>query len=240
MKLIVGNQKTYLNKENLVSFIEGTKENWIRNDGIVICPSSLFINLYKDTNYKFGGQNVSKDKNGATTGEISASQLKSVGASYCIVGHSERRQTQNETDEDTNIKLQRLLEEDITPILCVGETLEEREQGKANEIVSREISGAFTNLDQEQIAKIIIAYEPIWAIGTGKVPTNTEIDEIITYTKEVVEKGYNANVLILYGGSVSNKNVDELNTIDSVDGYLIGGASVKTDDFNYIIKSVYK
>ena len=237
MKLIVGNQKTYINREDVEAFVEGTKERWSKNNDIVICPSALFLDLYKSTNYKYGGQNVSLEKNGATTGEISASQLKSAGCTYCIIGHSERRQFQKETDMETNIKLQRLLEEDIIPILCVGETLEEREEGKANEIVSREISGAFTNLDKEQIEKIIVAYEPIWAIGTGKVPTNTEIDEIITYTKDLIVKGYNAEVKVLYGGSVSSKNVDELNTIDSVDGYLIGGASVKADDFNYIIDS---
>ena len=237
MKLIVGNQKTYINKQEVEEFIEGTKERWTENDNIVICPSSLFISMYQNTNYKYGAQNVSKDKNGATTGEISASQLKSLNCVYCIVGHSERRQTQGETDADTNIKLERLLEENIIPILCIGETLEERESGKANEIVAREISGAFTNLDKDQIEKIVVAYEPIWAIGTGKVPTNTEIDEIITYIKDLIIKGYDARVKVLYGGSVSSKNIDELNTIDSVDGYLIGGASVKVDDFNYIIDS---
>ena len=236
-KLIVGNQKTYIDKIGVETFIEGTRENWTNNNELVICPSSLFINLYTNTNYNIGGQTVSNEKNGATTGEISASQLKSAGCTYCIVGHSERREYQKETDKDTFIKLQRLLDEELIPILCVGETLEERESGKANEIVSRELSGAFADLSKEQINKIIVAYEPIWAIGTGKVPTNAEIDEIITYTKDLIMKGYNAKVSVLYGGSVSSKNVDELNTIDSVDGYLIGGASVKADDFNYIIKS---
>ena len=240
MKLIVGNQKTYINKSEVESFIEGTKANWENNNELVICPSSLFFSIYASTNYNIGGQNVSKEKNGATTGEISASQLKSMNAKYSIVGHSERRQTQFETDEDTNVKLVRLLEEDLIPILCVGETLEEREEGKAEEIVARELSGAFTNLNQEDIEKIIIAYEPIWAIGTGKVPTNEEINDIIAYVKDMVFKGYNATVKVLYGGSVSSKNIDELNTIDVVDGYLIGGASVKADDFNYIIDSVYK
>lgn len=240
MKLVIGNQKTYLDLEAVEKFIDDTKNC----KSAVMCPSSIYLDFYKNSSFELGAQNVSIMPNGTTTGEVSASQLQSMGVKYCLVGHSERRQMFKETGEDTNKKLQMLLTTDITPVLCVGETREERNAGKTNEIVAAEISEALTNLSQEEIEKIVIAYEPIWAISDGKnpavIPTNPEIDEISVYIKDLVMKGYNAKVRVLYGGSVNMKNIDELNKVDTCDGYLVGGACIKPEDFGYVIDSVYK
>lgn len=233
-KLIIGNQKMYMDYDKVNDFIEMLKQNNLEN--VIVCPSFLFLNDYKNI-VKTGAQNVSYNDNGPSTGEISSTQLKTFGINYCIVGHSERREFQKETDEDINKKLVKLLNQDITPILCIGEKLEERENNSTETVIKNELDIDLKDLSTEFVNKIIIAYEPIWAIGTGLTPTNEQIDEMMKMIKNYVSTNFNAQVKVLYGGSVSDKNVDELNTIDSVDGYLIGGASSKKDQFDYIIKS---
>ena len=234
MKLLIGNQKTYLNKEEVLKFIEFTKKS--KCDDVIICPSYPFIDLYKEnSDFILGAQNVSEKVNGGTTGEISASQLKSLGVKYSIVGHSERRKDQGETNEQIVNKLNRLEEQDLNAIMCVGETLVQREKGVAKDFVASEIIEVFDNIDKDYLNNIIVAYEPIWAIGTGITPTNDEIIEMINYIKDLIKDKYNAELKVLYGGSVSKNNIDELNKIAEVDGYLIGGASTK-EEFNYIIE----
>ena len=233
MKIIIGNQKTYLNAEEINEFIENTNDR----EDVIICPSYPFITTYLDnSNYLIGAQNVSEKVNGGTTGEVSASQLKSLGVMYCIVGHSERRQMFNEKSENIVNKITRLFEEGLTVIFCIGENLELREQGITKDFVGKQILEVFDNIDRTKLDDVIIAYEPIWAIGTGLTPTNDEIKDVISYIKDLVKDKYDKDIRVLYGGSVSAKNIDELNTIDIVDGYLIGGASTKVDDFNYIIE----
>lgn len=234
MKLIVGNQKTYLNKDEVLEFINKTTSC----NEVVVCPSYVYIDMYNNnSNYTVGAQNVSEKGNGATTGEISAEQLKSLNVKYCIVGHSERRDEQKETSEMLFNKIVKLLENDIKPIFCIGEHLEEKENGTTKDVIGRQIMEVFDRLDSNLLKNIVIAYEPIWAIGTGLTPTNDEIIDTTEYIKDLVNDKYKVNLLVLYGGSVSKKNVDELNQMNIVDGYLIGGASTKPDDFNYIIDS---
>jgi len=234
MKLVIGNQKTYLNRPEVIDFINKTKNSNCEN--AVICASFPYLDLYlEDSKYMVGAQNVSVKGNGASTGEISAEQLNSLGVTYTIVGHSERRSDNNETSNMFVSKINNLLSFDIRPIFCIGENLEQREANVEKDIVGKQMMEVFDQLDSESIEKIIIAYEPIWAIGTGKVPTNEEIDDIISYIKDLVQDKYHVRSLVLYGGSVNAKNIDELNQVESVDGYLIGGASTKADEFNFIM-----
>lgn len=244
MKLVFGNQKTYLNKDEVEKFIKDTKDSKRSDVKAIMCPSSLYIDMYQDSAFEPGAQNVSIMGNGTTTGEISASQLKSMGVKYCLVGHSERRQLFKETGEDTNKKIKMLLSENIVPVLCVGETRVEHELKKDAKVIRKEIEEAFVELDKNDIEYLIIAYEPIWAISDGKnpavIPTNDEIKGVINFIKGFVKDEYSAKVKVLYGGSVNSKNVDELNTIDECDGYLVGGACIKPDDFTYIINSIHE
>lgn len=234
--LIVGNQKTYLNKEEVLDFIEKTSS--VDCSKVVICPSYIYIDLYKETSrYIVGAQNVSEKGNGATTGEISASQLASLGVDYSIVGHSERRDEQKEISENIYNKIVRLLENDIKPLFCIGEHLEEKKSGSTKDVIGKQILEVFDRLDSNMITNIVIAYEPIWAIGTGLTPTNDEIIETVQYIKDLIKDKYGIEIMVLYGGSVSKKNIDLLNEISIIDGYLIGGASIKPDDFLYIIST---
>ena len=234
MKLVVGNQKTYLNRDQVLDFINETKDGKCSN--VVICPSSLYIDLFLDkSKFLVGAQNVSCKGNGASTGEISAEQLNSMGVSYSIVGHSERRSDQNETSDMFYEKISKLLENDIIPIFCIGEHLEEKERNITKDIVGKQIIEVFDRLDPNVMEKIIIAYEPIWSIGTGKIPTNEEIIDVTCYIKDLIQDKYGRRSLVLYGGSVNQKNIDTLNQIDVVDGYLIGGASTKAQELLYIM-----
>lgn len=235
MKLIIGNQKSYMNSGTVDEFIQGSL-SIINDDNIIICPSSIYLERFKNTPFLLGSQNVSNYPNGSSTGELSAEQLKSIEISYAIVGHSERRQNQHETNEDINIKIKNLLDYGITPILCVGESKTDRDQNRYKDILLTELNQGLKNLSTESVNKVIVAYEPIWAIGTGIIPTNDEIEEVAKYIKEIIKRDYNCDIKLIYGGSVNEKNVDLLNKIDNIDGYLIGGASTKIEAFKEIIK----
>ena len=234
MKLVIGNQKAYLNRSQVVDFIINTRDSKCEN--AIICAGYPYLDIYLDNSkYMVGSQDVSVKGNGASTGEVTAEQLSSLGVTYSIVGHSERRSDNHETSEDFISKINNLFEYDIKPIFCIGENLEQREKNIEKDVVGKQIIEVFDELNVDIIETIVIAYEPIWAIGTGKVPTNEEIDDIICYIKDLIQDKYECRVLVLYGGSVNAKNIDELNKIESVDGYLIGGASTKADEFNYIM-----
>jgi triosephosphate isomerase len=235
MKLVVGNQKTYLNRDGVLDFIEKTKKG--KCDSVVVCPSSVYIDMFLEkSKFLVGSQNVSEKGNGASTGEISAEQLNSLGVSYSIVAHSERRANQKETGPMFVNKINNLFANDIIPIFCVGETKEEKEKGITKDIVGKQIMEVFDNIDSNNIEKIIVAYEPIWSIGTGLIPVNDDIIDVTNYIKDLVQDKYNKRVAVLYGGSVNKGNIDTLNSIDVVDGYLIGGASVKPEEFLYIME----
>ena len=236
-KIVIGNQKMYMNKEDVLAFRDMLKETDLTNKEVIVCPTYPFLEYY-DGIVPVGAQNVSTNDNGAYTGEVSSHQLKSLNIPYCIVGHSERREYNKETDEEINLKVKKLLDNNIIPILCIGEKLEERQNNLTETVIKNELTGDLKDLSPEFVEKIIIAYEPIWAIGTGLTPTLEEIDESMKFIKNYVTSTYNVSkTTILYGGSVSDKNIDELNTVESIDGYLIGGASAKPAAFQYIINS---
>ena len=178
-----------------------------------------------------GAQNVSTEECGAFTGELSASMLKSANVSYCIVGHSERRTKLHETDEDINKKVQLLLEQNITPIICIGEKLEEISKKKS--VLSKQLTGALKNVDKD----FIVAYEPVWAIGTGKSCGEKDIEETHKYIKEKIKKLTGKDIMVLYGGSVKSSNAESILNTKYVDGVLVGGACLKTDEFYKIIQS---
>ena len=229
-KLVFGNQKMYMNMDDAISFANEIKNSDLTN--VVIFPSSIYLYLYKDL-CSFGSQNVSIYENGAHTGEISIDQIKSMGATYSLVGHSERRKDNNETDDLCRTKVEKLIEKDVIPVLCIGENEDENINNKTLEVLKRQINAVFTGLKSNNL---IIAYEPIWAIGTGRTPTNEDIDETVGMIKDYVKNNYNFDIRVLYGGSVSPKNIDNLNNIDIIDGYLIGGSSSKIDELKYIIE----
>lgn len=233
MKLVVGNQKNYLTKDKVDEFIKALGS--IESDNVIICPSSIYVGDFKNMGVLLGGQNISCYDSGANTGEVSSEQLKSAGINFCIVGHSERRQNQHESIEETNIKIKKLLKEKVIPILCIGETKEEKDQGRALDILTKEIDGAFNDLLISSISKVIIAYEPIWSIGTGVTPTNNEINEIALNIRKYLSEKYKSDNMLLYGGSVNADNIEELNKVNSIDGYLIGGASTRANEFLKII-----
>jgi triosephosphate isomerase len=195
--------------------------------------------LLNGTNIKLGAENVHWADKGAFTGEISADMLKELGVEYVIVGHSERRQYFGETDETVNKRAKATLSRALKPIICVGETLSEKESGKTGEVVIRQTKGAFEGIDASELKNIVIAYEPVWAIGTGKTATADDADETVGVVRGVIEELYGASVAaalrIQYGGSMNAKNVSELMAKPNIDGGLIGGASLKADDFSKVV-----
>ncbi len=212
--------------------------NGINEEEVVICPPSVFINSLIDNRISFGAQNCF-EKEGAFTGENSISMLEDSGVKYVILGHSERRNIFKETNEEINSKLIKVLESKIIPILCIGEKREEREEGKTFEVLSEQLDICLDNVSCPE--KIILAYEPIWAIGTGKFAEIKDIKEVRAFIKEFLTKKFNQEVSdiikILYGGSVDSSNVNSYITEAQMDGVLVGGASLKADEFLKLIKS---
>ena len=189
------------------------------------------MNLFHLQGIELGAQNVSTEDPGAYTGEVSAKDLKASGVQYCIVGHSERRTYQRESLEEVHKKVIKLFENDITPILCIGETKEQREQVLVGSILKEEIETAVSGLTEEQKARLIIAYEPIWSIGTGIIPTNEEIEQVLRFIK-----GFLPNTTLLYGGSANEKNIDTLKQCSLIEGYLLGGLSLKPEELQIFIQ----
>ena len=178
--IIVLNNKSNLSKEEFLKYQEELNQVKSKYE-IVLCPTYLNINLYNQSKIKLGSQNISAYDDGAYTGEISAKSLKASGVNYSIIGHSERRQYQKETNKDINEKIKKSLDNNIIPILCIGETKEERQNNRVEEILKKELIDAVKDLNKEDIKKIVIAYEPIWSIGTGLIPNNGEIEEILIF-----------------------------------------------------------
>ncbi len=193
----------------------------------------------RGTKIKLGAQNVHWAEKGAFTGEISAEMLAELKVEYVVVGHSERRQYFGETDETVNKRAKAAIEAGIKPIICVGELLEERESGKTEEVLRTQVVGAFAGIEKEDLKRIVIAYEPVWAIGTGKTATAEEANTTIAFIRKVLRKMYGRTAAkamrIQYGGSMNAKNASELMAMPEIDGGLIGGASLKADDFAAVV-----
>ena len=221
--IVVLNNKCNLNKQEFIEY-KNSLSTIESSSKIILCPSALNIGIFDLTNVELGSQNVSKNDNGSHTGEVSADQLKSYGVNYCIIGHSERRNNQKETDKELNLKIINLLKAEITPILCVGETLGERKAGLVNQIINKQIEIATKDLTEEETKQLIIAYEPVWSIGTGEIPTNEQISTILTEIKSLLP-----NTKVLYGGSANENNIEKLKMCSQIDGYLLGGLSLKID-----------
>ena len=245
--VIAGNWKMNMLASEVKPFIEELKENMSKSKtcDVVLCTPAVMIPAMvkagKELKIAAGGQDVSKFEKGAYTGEVSAAQLVDAGAKYCIVGHSERRQYHGEDDMLINAKARILLEKGIIPIICVGESLEQREMDLTMEYVAYQVKAALYGIDASQVRRCVIAYEPIWAIGTGKTATAAQAQEVCEGIRAVIRKIYGARVArtvsILYGGSMNAKNAAELLAQPDIDGGLIGGASLKPADFATIVKA---
>ena len=246
-KVIAGNWKMNMlpnEAMNFISSLEPTAKN--ANPEIILCVpyTDLFYSLLtaQNTKIKIGAQNMHWEENGAYTGEIAPKMLTSINVEYVIIGHSERRQYFAETDETVNKKLKAAIKHELKPILCVGENLKQRELGLENEVVSQQIELAFEEIQKQDARNIIIAYEPIWAIGTGKVATSEDANNMAIQIREKIAKIYDEetsqNITILYGGSVKPDNAKEIFETSDVDGALVGGASLKVEEFEQIIKSI--
>ncbi len=213
-----------------------------KNEVILCVPYiDLFYALLtaQNTNIKIGAQNMHFEESGAYTGEVSGKMLKSINVEYVIIGHSERRQYFAETDETVNKKIKSAFKYGLKPIVCVGETLEQREAGKAVDVITKQTELALEGLSNEQVENTIIAYEPIWAIGTGKTATsedaNNAIKEIRNKISEIYGEETSSKVIIQYGGSVKSSNAKELFNMSDIDGGLVGGASLKAEEFSKIV-----
>lgn len=243
--IIAGNWKMNLSIAEAVALVSGLKRSTadIAEVEIVVCPPSSMLLAVRDalngSKVGLGAQNVYPENSGAFTGELSPLMLKDAGCSYVIVGHSERRQYFNETDAFINKKALKALEHGLTPIICVGETLSEREQGIMQTIITKQVTGCVSGLSEEQMIKSVIAYEPVWAIGTGKTASDEQAQEvhylIRTLLADLFSKTVANSVRIQYGGSVKPDNIKGLMSQPDIDGALVGGASLKLDSFIQLV-----
>ena len=241
---IAGNWKMFKNTSEARAFAGEFLTLYEKSDvNVAVCAPFTQLAALKEafgtSGVKLGAQNMHFEENGAFTGEISAGMLEEIGVDYCIIGHSERRQYFAETDETVNKKLRKAFEHGIIPILCVGEVLEQRDAGKAPQVVKAQTEAAVKGLSPDQIKSLVIAYEPVWAIGTGRTATPEQANEMCGYIRKVLEDIYgdeiSEEVVIQYGGSVKPDNAEEIMNMEEIDGALVGGASLKPEDFIRIV-----
>lgn len=245
--ILAANWKMYKTIGEAVEFLNrlknilGTEEN----KEIVICPPftalKISAELLRKTKIKLGGQNCGWQKEGAFTGEVSPLMLKDAGCDYVIIGHSERRQYFGETDQTVNRRLKAALAEGLIPIVCVGERLEERQKGEEFKVVENQVKISLADLSLEEAQRIVIAYEPVWAIGTGKTATPQQAQEMQKFVRHIYSQMYGEKIAesirILYGGSIKPENISELRRQPDVDGGLVGGASLDVDSFVRIVRA---
>lgn len=241
---IAGNWKMFKTGREVVTFAEDFKKLYQDTDvKTAVCAPYVYLgllkNLFSGTKIKVGAQNAFYEDEGAFTGEVSVKMLEDLGVDYCIIGHSERRQYFGETDEIVNKKLKRLLAGPITPILCVGENLQQREKEEQYLVVRDQLIWALSGITPQQASKIVIAYEPVWAIGTGKTATPQQAEDMCEFIRNAVEALYGEDVadqvVIQYGGSVKPANATDIMDMPNIDGALVGGASLNASDFMEII-----
>ena len=238
---------TYQQAEKLLEDVLNRSSGLKENQQVLFAvpfPYLIMANsrIAAEQNFSVAAQNCSHEKSGAFTGEVSAEMLHSIGVRYCIVGHSERRQYFNETDQQLAQKIDQCLANNIVPVFCCGEMLEVREKGQQNDLVSQQLKNALFHLEAVVLEKIIIAYEPVWAIGTGKTATSEQAQEMHAFLRLVIAKKYGqgtaAKIPILYGGSVKPSNAQELFSQPDIDGGLVGGASLVAEDFIQIVEGL--
>ena len=239
-KIVAGNWKMNKDLPEGKSLTEGILENFNQKEGshLILIPPFTHLSetkkLIGTRGLELGAQNVHHEANGAYTGEVSCSMLKSIDVEYCLVGHSERRIYQNESEDELLAKVKQLLLSNISPIFCIGESLEERESGREYEVIEEQLKVIF-ELSADEFSKLIIAYEPVWAIGTGKTATSDQAQDMHAFIRSKVEEKYGSSssqsLSILYGGSCKPDNAEELFSKEDVDGGLIGGASLDASSF---------
>lgn len=247
---IAGNWKMNLNHAEAVALAKGLAAAAANVEGveIAVCPPSVYLETVaaaiKGSKVGLGAQNMYFEGNGAFTGELSAAMLLDAGCTYVILGHSERRHILGETDADVNKKTKAALKAGLTPIVCVGETLPQRENGQTLDVIRGQFNGSLAGLSDADMMKVVIAYEPVWAIGTGKTATPQQAEEVHLDLRKIMESCYNAKVAdavrIQYGGSVKPDNAAELLGQPNIDGALVGGASLKVEPFMGIIAGAKK
>ncbi len=248
-KLIAGNWKmnlTYKDSEKLAKeIISKIEKKDLNKTDVLLCPTFVSLGIVnktiKDSGIRLGAQNISYENNGALTGEISAEILKSVGCEYVIIGHSERRSYFHESNAVINKKILKAIEFELRPVFCVGESLIEREDEIYEGIIEKQLTEGLAGIESGKIAEVVIAYEPVWAIGTGLNATPEQAAQIHSFIRKIIQKLYDekaANeILILYGGSVNENNSEGILSANGIDGALIGGASLKPDDFSKIVRT---
>jgi triosephosphate isomerase len=246
LKIIAGNWKMNKTNSEAVDLARGLVKlvGEIHSPRVVICPPFTALSdvsrILKGSAIFLGGQNIYHKESGAYTGEIAASMLLTLGVAYVILGHSERREYFSESDEIVNAKVKLALKTGLIPIVCVGEKLAERENGLTEEVVGKQIDGSLSGLSAEEMKKSVVAYEPVWAIGTGKTATPEQAQDVHLFIRRRLEKKHGKiadSVSILYGGSVNDENAASLLKQPDIDGALVGGASLKADQFAKIIQS---
>ncbi|MEW5895594.1 MAG: triose-phosphate isomerase [Candidatus Omnitrophota bacterium] len=244
---VAGNWKMNNTITQAIELVNGLKREIgdVEEVDMAVCPTAVClvetVDTAVDSNIKVGAQNIYWEDSGAFTGEISASMVKEAGATYVILGHSERRQFFGDTNETVNKKIRAALSHGLLPIACIGESLEEREAGKTMAVIQEQCAGTFAGLTAEEMEKITVAYEPIWAIGTGKTATSQQAQEVHAFIRKWLEGRFGQEtaqvIRIQYGGSVKPENTADLLSQSDIDGALVGGASLKVDSFSGIIKS---
>lgn len=245
--IIAGNWKMYKSFDEAVEFVEAVREAVPSEEKVdaVVCAPAIYlptlVDLATETDLAIGAQNMHFEEEGAFTGEISPAQLASIHVDYVILGHSERREMFNETDEAVNKKVKAALAHGIVPIICCGETLEEREAGNTEAKVSGQIRAALEGFSADEVAHMVLAYEPIWAIGTGKTATADDANQVCGAIRDVVKELYGAEtaeaIRIQYGGSVKPENIVELLSKEHIDGALVGGASLQVESYLKLLEA---
>lgn len=243
MKKIIANFKMNMNSSEIKNYIVKLLAKNNGKNEIVICPPFTSLAIAKfligESNVKLGAQNICDEEEGKCTGEISGSMVKDCGADYVIVGHSERRSKFRENGRIVNKKIKIALKNKLKVVLCIGETLTEKNLGKTKEAIKTELQEAFKGLYENELENIVIAYEPVWAIGTGKTPSVKEVEVIVEYIRKVVCEDFSPKqqkIEILYGGSIDNKNFSTFAKAKGINGLLVGGASLNVDNFLTIAK----
>jgi triosephosphate isomerase len=245
-KIIAGNWKMNKTGAEAASFARDLKIKTlnINKTEIIVCPPFTALapvhEMLKEGRIKMGAQNVHWEPDGAYTGEVSAEMIENAGCKYVIIGHSERKQYFGETNQSVNKKIRRTLTTSLSPIFCIGETLQQRQDGQTNEIIKKQLIEGLADLSSDQMKRIVLAYEPVWAIGTGLTATPEQAEEVHQFIRELIGERFNPQVAevasILYGGSAKPDNIKELLSQQNIDGGLIGGASLKVDSFVAMIK----
>ena len=237
MKYFVCNFKNKLVKDDIVRYNNRLSEIEINKVKLVIVPSLPFLAFFDRNGYSLGSQDISSFMDKTITGEVTGEQLKSMGVEYVIVGHSERREYKHEINIDFINKINNAIESGIKVIYCIGETLKDKEEGNTYMVLEKQISEVLNNVE---VKNIIIAYEPVWAIGTGRIPQVKEIKDTVEFIKDIIEENYDTRLDVLYGGSVNKDNIASINAIKCVDGFLVGGASTSIDSLESMLLEIEK